>query len=303
LRLGVCLAVFVSYLTHYASAQFTDPRTYTITAVGTNQLELGYAYVRGNASVDPSLVVPAARLTLNQGAVTYTRYFGVSHRLTWAEVSIPVAGLSGSIGGTRIQGSTTGASDSSYSIAMLLKGGPALDVTQLETYEAVTTVGASFTVTAPTGSYDPNVLLNLGTDRWSFKSEIGLSYPFGPDGRWEFDAHANAYFYTDNLSYHRREILRQEPLPGIEGHISYSFLDNLWASLDTRYSLHAATSVDGIDQNNAQRNFILGSELNLALSAHHSVVLEFAKALAHRNGPALTGFSVRYDFTWESHRK
>ena len=303
MRLVVCLAFVVSNLTHSASAQFTDPRTYTITAVGTNQLELGYTYVRGNASVDPSLIVPAARVTLNQGTVAYTRYFGLSHRLTWVEVSVPVAGLNGSIGGTRIQGSTTGAGDSSYSIAMLLKGGPALDATQLERFEAVTAVGVSCTVTAPTGSYDPNALLNLGSDRWSFKPELGLSYPFGADRRWEFDAHANAYFYTHNLSYHGRETLRQGPLPGIEGHISYTLLDSLWASLDTRYSARAATSVDGIDQNNAQRNFILGSELNLALSAHHSVVLEIARALVHRNGPALTGFSVRYDFTWDNHRK
>lgn len=106
-----------------------------------------------------------------------------------------------------------------------------------------------------------------------------------------------------NLTYHGREILRQEPLPGIEGHISYSFLDSLWASLDTRYSARGTTSVDDIDQNNAQRNFIIGSELNVTLSAHHSVVLEFAKAPVHRNGPALTGFSVRYDFAWESRRK
>lgn len=150
MRLVACLAFVVSCLTHCASAQFTDPRTFTVTAVDTNQLQLGYTYVRGNASLDPSLVLPAASVTQNQGAVAYTRYFGLAHRLTWIEVGLPVAGLSGSVGGTRIQGSTTGAGDSSYSMTMLLKGGPALDATQLETYEAVTAVGVSCTVTAPT---------------------------------------------------------------------------------------------------------------------------------------------------------
>jgi len=276
---------------------------YTITPVGTNQLQLDYAFVHGNASLDPSLVVPAASVNLNQGAVAYTRYFGLSHRLTWVEVSLPVAGISGAVGGTRIQGSTTGAGDSSYSMTMLLKGGPALDATEVDTYQASTTVGVTFTVTAPTGSYDPSALLNLGSNRWSFKPEIGLAHPFGTDGRWEFDAYANAYFYTNNLSFHGGEVLEQEPLPGIEGHISYSFLDSVWASLDTRYSFRGATVVDGINQNNAQRNFILGSELNVIFNAHHSMVLEIAKALVHRNGPALIGFSVKYDFTWENHRK
>ena len=43
----------------------------------------------------------------------------------WVEAGVPVAGLSGSVSGTNIQGSVTGAGDSSYSLAMLLKG-PAL---------------------------------------------------------------------------------------------------------------------------------------------------------------------------------
>jgi hypothetical protein len=58
----------------------------------------------------------------------------------------------------------------------------------------------SLTITAPTGLYQPNRLLNLGSDRWSFKREVALSHPFGPERKWEFDAYANAGFYTDNTS-------------------------------------------------------------------------------------------------------
>lgn len=293
-------ALLVLCLAHCAFAQFTEARTYVVTPVGTNQLQFGYTYVHANASLDPSLIVAGANVNLNQGAVTYTRYFGLSHRAAWVEASFPVASLNGSIGGTGIQGSTTGAGDSSYSIAMLLKGGPALNVTQAETYKAVTVIGVSFTMTAPTGSYDPNKILNLGSDRWSFKPEIGVSRPFGAEGRWELDAYANAYFYSDNVSYRGHEILNQEPLPGIEGHISYSFLDSLWASFDTRYSFRGTTSVNGINQNNPQSNFVLGSELNVALNAHHSLVFEIANAPVHRNGPALVGFGVKYQFTWEN---
>jgi hypothetical protein len=35
-----------------ARTQFTDPRAYDNTPVGINQLELGYAYVSANASID-----------------------------------------------------------------------------------------------------------------------------------------------------------------------------------------------------------------------------------------------------------
>jgi len=296
--LFACLALAVLCVPNQACAQFSDPRMYENTPVGTNQLELGYAYVHANASIDTSLIISGAQFNLNQGIIDYTRYFGFLHRLMWVEAGVPVAGLSGSISGTNINGSTTGAGDSSYSVAMLLKGGPALSVAQFEHYEPTTTLGVSFTTTAPTGLYNPNKILNLGSDRWSFKPEIAWSHPFGPEQKWEFDAYGNAYFYTDNTSYHGREILRQQPLPGVEGHISFSFNDSIWASLDTRYSLRGTTTVGGVPQNNAQQNFILGGEMNVSFNARNSLVFEFAKAVVHNNGPSVTGFSVRYDYTW-----
>jgi len=281
-----------------ACAQFTEPRTYEITPVGTNQLELSYAYVHANSSIDTSLVVPGAKFSLNQGTINYTRYFGFLHRLMWLEAGIPIAGLGGSISGTNFQGSTAGLGDSSYALAVLLKGGPALSVSQFERYKPTTTLGVRLTITAPTGLYHPIKILNLGSDRWSFKPEIGLSHPFGPEQKWDFDAHANVYCYTDNTSYHGRGILRQEPLPGLEGHISYSFNDSFWASLDTRYSFRGTTFVDGVTQNNAEQNFILGGEMNISFNPRNSLIFEFAKALVHNNGPALVGFSVKYDYTW-----
>jgi len=39
--------------------------------VGLNQIELSYAYVRANASIDPSLVIEGAKLDLNQGLATF----------------------------------------------------------------------------------------------------------------------------------------------------------------------------------------------------------------------------------------
>jgi hypothetical protein len=291
-------ALAVLHVPDQAHAQFNDAHSYDNTPAGINQLELAYTYVHANASLDTSLVVAGAKINLSQGVIDYTRYFGMLHRLTWVEASVPIAALGGSITGTNINGSITGAGDTSYQVGMLLKGGPALSVAQFENYKPTTTFGVSLTTTAPTGLYRPNKILNLGSDRWSFKPEIALSHPFGPEQKWQLDTYANVYFYSDNTSYHGREILRQQPLPGIEGHLSYSFSDKLWASFDTRYSFRGTTFVNGAGQNNAQQNFILGSEMNVSLSSRNSLLFEFAKALVHQNGPALGGFSVKYDYTW-----
>ena len=201
-------------------AQLTGAHSYDNTPVGLNQIEVAYAYTHGNASIDTALIVQGAQFNLNEGSISYTRYFGFVHRLAWAEASVPLAGLSGSVDDTVLKGSTTGVGDSSYTLGMLLKGGSALSVEQFADYKPTTTVGVSLTIAAPTGGYNSNKLLNLGSDRWSFEPEIAFSHPFGSEQKWQLDAYANAYFFTDNTSYHGVEVLRQEPLPGIAGYMS-----------------------------------------------------------------------------------
>jgi hypothetical protein len=300
-RVIICFALAVLHTKAYA--QFTDPRTYQNTPVGINQLELAYAYVRSNTSIDTSFIVSGAKFNLNQGFVNYTRYFAFLHRMAWVEASVPIADLSGSITGTDIAGSTTGAGDSAYTTAILLKGGPALSPEQFAKATPTTSIGVSLSTTAPTGQYGPNKLLNLGSDRWSFKPELAISRPFGPDQRWVFDAYANTYLYTDNYSYRGAEVLRQRALLGLEGHISYTFNDAIWASLDTRYSFGGDTAIGGVNQDNPQRNFIFGSELVVSPNSRNSLTFEFAKEAIHKNGPSIFGFTVKYDYIWGKNLK
>ena len=294
----VCLVLAFLCSPDKLQAQFTDPRSYDNTPVGVNQFELFYGYARSDASIDTSLIVAGAVLNLNQGAISYTRDFSFFRHLAWVTAALPLAGLSGSVTGTNLSGSTIGVGDSSYEFATLLKGGPARSVAQFENYKPVTTVGLSLTVTAPTGLYHANKLLNLGSNRWSFKPEIAVSHPFGRKQKWEIDGYANAYFYTDNTAYHGTKTLGQQPLAGLEGHLAYSFTSTLWASFDTRYSFLGETSINGLNQNDGQQNFTLGAEANVSLSSRNLLVFEFAKPPVHHNGPAYTGFAVKYYYSW-----
>jgi hypothetical protein len=296
LVVGCALAIL--HWPEQALAQFTDAHTYDNTPVGVNQLETDYAFVHGNASLDPSLIVAGANLNVNEGTIGYTRYFDLFHRLAWVEAALPVGRLGGSVSGTSIQSSIAGTGDSSYALGMLVKGGPALKGAQFDNYKPTTIVGVSVTFTAPTGLYNSDKILNLGSDRWSFKPEIALSHPFGAGQKWQLDAYANGYLYTDNTSYRGREILRQQPLIGVEGHISYSFNDSLWISSDTRYAFRGDQVVDGVDQHNAQQNLIVGSEMKISMNSQHSLLFEFAKAAVHHNSPSVVGVAVKYDYTW-----
>jgi hypothetical protein len=279
-------------------AQFTDPRTYSNGPVGLNQLTLGYGYARANASLDPSLVIQGAKLDLNAGSLDYLRSVSFFRRFAWVEATVPIAGLNGAVTGTPIQGSVIGTGDSSYMFGTLLKGGPALGPQEFSSYVPTNTFGISLTITAPTGLYDANKILNLGSNRWSFKPEIAFTHPFGPNHNWEVDSYANAYFYTNNTSYRGREILRQEPLTGFEGHLSYSFTDSVWASVDARYAFRGDTAVNGSDQQSSQQYITVGSEVNVSLSPAHSLLFLFAKAVLYQNAPDAKAVTIKYIYTW-----
>lgn len=279
-------------------AQFTDPRTYTVVPVGLNVLELDYAHAEADASLDTSLEVVGAHFKLNEGAISYTNNFGMLGHLGWVKVNVPFASVSGSVVGTDVSGSTTGFGDSSLQLTALLLGGKALSAAEFAAYKPSTTLALSLTVSAPTGEYDADKLLNLGSHRWSFKPEFAVSQPFGPERRWEFDGYVNVEFFTNNTTYHGTEILRQEPLPGVEGHLSYDFTHSLWASLDLRYSFRGDTVVEGVNQDDAQELLTAGTEVSWSPSSNHSLVILFAKALVYRNAPAETRVALKYVYSW-----
>lgn len=87
----VILCFALAVLHAHACAQFTDPRNYQNTPVGINQLELAYAYVHSNASIDTSIIVSGAKFNLSQGLIDYTRYFALLHRTAWVEASVQIA--------------------------------------------------------------------------------------------------------------------------------------------------------------------------------------------------------------------
>jgi hypothetical protein len=156
----------------------------------------------------------------------------------------------------------------------------------------------SVTITAPAGSCDANRTLNLGSDRWSFRPEVAVSHPFGPNHNWEIDGYANAYFFTDNTAYRGREILRQEPLPGLEGHLATPSPPPSGLQRMFRYAFRGDTLVDGGDENDSQQDIIVGSEVSVALNARHSLLFVFAKALLHQNAPASTTFAIKCIYSW-----
>ena len=70
-------------------------------------------------------------------------------------------------------------------------------------------MGASLNMTAPIGQYDATKLLNIGTHRWSFRPQIGLSQALG---RLTLEFLGAVTFYTANGDFFNGHVRQQAPL-------------------------------------------------------------------------------------------
>jgi hypothetical protein len=76
-----------------------------------------------------------------------------------------------------------------------LYGAPAQSMKEFANYQQDTIIGVSLAVTAPGGQYDPARLVNIGTNRWAIKPEMGVSRARGP---LTAEAAAGVFVFTDN---------------------------------------------------------------------------------------------------------
>ena len=158
-----------------------------------------------------------------------------------------------------------------------------------------TTLGASLTVSAPTGEYHSDKLINVGTNRWALKPEIGLSHPVG---RWTLEAIAGAWFFQDNDDFfggHHRE---QDPLASVQAHVGYTFRPRLWLAFNATYYDGGRSTIDG----DCERR----SAVELALRAHafgagraqrQSLKLNWNDGASTRIGSDFSTWGIAWQFT------
>jgi len=125
-------------------------------------------------------------------------------------------------------------------------------------------------VIAPLGQYDSDKLVNIGTNRWSFKPEIGFSKAFGP---WTVELAPAATFYTDNGDFfggHAREVA---PIYSVQAGVSYTFKQSCWLALNAGHYNGGRTTVDNVENNDEQEGTRFAATLALPVNRYHSVKL------------------------------
>jgi hypothetical protein len=125
--------------------------------------------------------------------------------------------------GLPIQRSVNGVTDISVQASVNFFGAPAMDLQEFRNYQQDLILGATLAVTAPIGQYDSSRLVNLGTNRWSIRPELGASKAFGP---LTIELSAGPTFFTDNTDLLDGHSRSQEPIvSGQARHLRFRLWD------------------------------------------------------------------------------
>jgi hypothetical protein len=302
LRRGPCLLLCAVGLSasalHSAHAQQLEPRVYSNAPVGLNFLIAAYQYSWGNVLLDPSLPITNGEAKVNEFALGYSRFLDFWGDSGTISVVLPYAWVAanGDLQGQPQNVDRSGFADVAVRLSVNLYGAPALSAQEFHDYHQDTIVGVSLMVTAPTGRYYPDKIVNIGTNRWSFKPEVGVSKALGP---WTLEGAFGVTFYTDNDEFYPGTSVRQQdPLYALQAHATYNFNPGLWGALDWTYYTGGRTTVNGTLNQDLQTDTRWGATLSQSLDAHNSIKVYLNAGVYARTGTDFTTLGIAWQYRW-----
>jgi hypothetical protein len=161
-----------------AVAQELEPRAYSPSPVGANFIILGGGRSTGGVVLDPSVPITDIEAEVNSVSLGYGRTFGLFGRSSSAGIfqSYVWATASGNVF-EEFRSVTARAWATAVSACDESARRPALTPAEFVKKATGTHARASVVVVVPVGQYYPDKLINLGTNRWAFKPELGFHSP------------------------------------------------------------------------------------------------------------------------------
>lgn len=279
-----------------AQAQEIEPRAYSNAPVGVNFLIAGYARTRGGLSFD-TLPLTNAELTTDSAVLAYARVLDIGGLSAKFDAVVPYTWLSGTANyrGDPVEREVDGFFDPRFRLSVNLFGAPALSLPDYARYQQDLVIGASLQVSAPWGQYDSSRLINIGTHRWYFKPELGVSKAIG---QWTLELTAAATFFTDNKDFFGGNTRSQDPLYAVQTHVIYGFANGTWASLDATYFAGGRTTLNGELNDDRQENWRLGGTLALPVDRHNSIKFNVSSGASARTGNNYDLYGIAWQHRW-----
>lgn len=280
-----------------AQAQEIEPRAYSNAPIGVNFVIAGYAYTQGAVPFDASLPVKNAQLKTSNAVLAYARVFDVCGQSGKFDAIVPYTGLSGTaeVAGQPFERNVTGFADPRFRLSVNLYGAPALTLREFRDYEQDLIIGASLQVSMPASQYDSSRVVNIGTNRWSFRPEVGISKAVGP---WTLEFQAAATLFTDNRDFYGGHTRSQDPIYSLQGHVIYGFRSGVWASLDATTFAGGRTTLNGVRGDERQQNWRVGGTLAFPVDVRHSIKIYASSGVSARTDNNYDLIGIAWQYRW-----
>ena len=156
-------------------------------------------------------------------------------------------------------------------------------------------VGLGFNLVAPTWQYDPRKIINLSSNRWSLRSELGVSKAFN---KWTVEVAGGFWVYTDNRDFFGGNTLSQDPFLVAKVNVVRSIRPGLWWAVGTGYGQGGRTYVNGEPRDTKQKNWRLTAMVVYPLSPTQGLSLTVVSGRTFQAGSDFDVVALAYQIAW-----
>lgn len=297
--------VLVALLLSVASpalAQDLEPRRWSHLPVGLNVLGMALATSSGDILFDPVLRIEDARYSLDAVAVSYVRSFGLFGRSARFDAVAPLVDgrWDGLVNGQPAEVDRRGLSDPWFRFSINLYGAPALKGKEFMQYSAEhqtnTTVGAAFAIVAPIGEYSADRLINLGSNQWIFRPQLGVLHQ---RRKWQFELTGSVFLYETNDEFFMNSVLEKDPLWFLQSHAIYTINPKWWSSLSVGYAYGGESTINGVIKDDSARTSLMAVGLGFNINRTQGLKFSYLRTRTNTNrGQDTDTFSLGWSIRW-----
>jgi hypothetical protein len=279
-----------------SAAQELEPGSYQNAPTGVNVAAASVVISRGNVLTDASLPVEGARAEVEVLGLAYVRTLGVFGRAAKFDAQVPVtwANFSGVILGEERTRSLRGLADPRFRLVVNLLGSPALTIPEFAKYRQSFILGLSLQVVPPLGQYDDSRFVNLGSNRWSFRPETGISWG---RGRLILEAAGGAWLFTHNGNFVGRT-QAQSPVYFAKGNAILTFRRGIWTAVSYGRANGGRVRLNDLETNSFQTNDRLGLTSVIPITRWVAMRVVANSGLSTRSGADFNSLAVGVQYTW-----
>jgi hypothetical protein len=266
-------------------AEDLEPRRWTHLPIGLHSLSLGYAYTEADIHFDPGLRLENVQMDLHAAVLKYLQTFALFERTARVELTQGYAfgHWSGTVDGAYRTTDREGLLDTQVRFAVNLFGAPALAGKEYQAYRAQpgmeTIVGAGVVVHLPTGQYDPDKLINLGTNRYTVRPQLGVLHNWDD---WSFEYTGSVWWSSKNDDFYNDSTLEQTPLYSVQGHVVRTFAPGVWVGASGAYTYGNETILNGKDLDDPREHVIWSLGVGFPITRQLLVKVAYIGQYAYR---------------------